>query len=283
MFMKKLLIWSLLVILIHPILNAQSSVNNDPYDITKDRLLYTIGYAHLDTEWNWDYPTTINEYILNTMVENFYLFEKYPDYVFNFTGSRRYNMMKEYYPELFKKVQEYVKQGRLYVSGSSVDEGEVNISSSESLVRQILYGNNFFRKEFGKESADYMLPDCFGFLFHLPTVFNHCGLLGFSTQKLTWRSAAGIPFNVGVWNGPDGKGIIAALNGTNYTGHIEKRLDKDPKWIERLNEDLNNTGYAFDFRYYGVGDRGGSPRESDIKNAEESLHNNDADFKVLLT
>ena len=104
--MKKLLIWSLLVILIHPILNAQSSVNNDPYDITKDRLLYTIGYAHLDTEWNWDYPTTINEYIKNTMVENFYLFEKYPDYVFNFTGSRRYNMMKEYYPDSYKKVKD---------------------------------------------------------------------------------------------------------------------------------------------------------------------------------
>jgi alpha-mannosidase len=281
--MKKITFFIFLSAIFALNLKAQPSQKLKTYDIDKDRLLYTIGYAHLDTEWNWDYPTTINEYILNTMVENFYLFEKYPDYVFNFTGSRRYNMMKEYYPELFKKVQEYVKQGRWYVSGSSVDEGEVNISSSESLVRQILYGNNFFRKEFGKESADYMLPDCFGFLFNLPTVFNHCGLLGFSTQKLTWRSAAGIPFNVGVWNGPDGKGIIAALNGTNYTGHIEKRLDKDPKWIERLNEDLNKTGYAFDFRYYGVGDRGGSPRESDIKNALESQHNNDADFKVLLT
>ena len=38
-------------------------------------------------------PTTINELILNTMTENFRLCEKYPDYVFNFTGSRRYNMM----------------------------------------------------------------------------------------------------------------------------------------------------------------------------------------------
>ena len=137
-------------------------------------------------------------------------------------------MMKEYYPELFRKVQQYVAQGRWHVAGSSVDEGEVNISSSESLVRQILYGNQFFRTEFGKESVDYMLPDCFGFLSNLPTVFNHCGLLGFSTQKLTWRSAAGIPFNVGVWNGPDGKGVIAALNATDYGGRVEKRLDKNP-------------------------------------------------------
>jgi len=263
--------------------NAQSLQKTEKYDITKDRLLYTVGYSHLDTEWNWDYPTTINDHILKTMTENFSLFEKYPDYIFNFTGSRRYQMMKEYYPELFKKVQEYVKQGRWCVSGSSVDEGEVNITSSESLIRQILYGNDFFRKEFGKESVDYMLPDCFGFLCNLPSVFNHCGLLGFSTQKLTWRSAAGVPFNVGVWNGPDGKGVIAALNATDYNGKIETRLDKDPKWIERLNEDQQKTGYAFDYRYYGVGDEGGSPRENDIKNAEASLRNSDSNFKVLLT
>ena len=69
------------------------------YHIKKDTLLYTIGYAHLDTQWRWDYVKTINEYIKNTLEDNFELFEKYPDYVFNFTGSRRYKMMKEYYLE----------------------------------------------------------------------------------------------------------------------------------------------------------------------------------------
>lgn len=281
--MKKPLSVILLGLLLPLLGHAQAAPKKEKYDITKDRLLYTVGYAHLDTEWNWDYPTTINEYILNTMTENFLLFEKYPEYTFNFTGSRRYNMMKEYYPEHYKKVKEYIKQGRWFVSGSSVDEGEANISSSESLVRQILYGNDFFRKEFGKESADYMLPDCFGFLCNLPTVFNHCGLLGFSTQKLTWHSAAGVPFNVGVWNGPDGKGIVAALNAMDYGGRVEKRLDKDPKWIERLKADQQKTGYAFDYRYYGVGDQGGAPRENDVKSAIGSIGNADSDFKVLLS
>lgn len=266
-----------------PMLYAQPTLKPGDYDITKDRLLYTIGYSHLDTEWNWDYPTTINEYILNTMVENFSLFEKYPDYVFNFTGSRRYKMMKEYYPQLYTKVKKYIDEGRWMVSGSSVDEGEVNISSSESLVRQVLYGNNFFRNEFGKESVDYMLPDCFGFLWNLPSILHHCGLLGFSTQKLTWRSAAGVPFNVGVWNGPDGKGIVAALNATSYTSRVEDRLDKSPYWIQRLNENEEKTGYAFDYRYYGVGDQGGAPRVNDVKHAVNSLNREDGNFKVLLT
>jgi alpha-mannosidase len=265
------------------ILLTQPNDKRSSYNISNEKVLYTVGYSHLDTEWNWDYPTSINELIKNIMTENFHLFEKYPDYVFNFTGSRRYHMMKEYYPELYSKVKYYVQQGRWYVSGSSVDEGEVNMSSSESLIRQVLYGNNYFRKEFGTESYDYMLPDCFGFLANMPSIWNHCGLLGFSTQKLTWRSAVGVPFNVGTWYGPDGKGILAALNATDYTGSVVPRLDIDDRWNKRLETDMKKTGYSFDFRYYGVGDMGGAPREKDVKNVIGSLNNADSKFKVILT
>ncbi|MFV0268976.1 MAG: glycoside hydrolase family 38 C-terminal domain-containing protein [Draconibacterium sp.] len=262
---------------------AQPLTRRPGYDISKEKVLYTVGYSHLDTQWKWAYPTTIDEYLKNILDENFYLFEKYPDYVFNFTGARRYKMMKEYYPERFKKMADYIKQGRWYVSGSSVDEGEVNISSSESLIRQALYGNQYFRQEFGKESVDYMLPDCFGFVASVPSVWAHCGLLGFSTQKLTWRSAAGIPFNVGVWNGPDGKGIVAALNATRYTGRVEPHLDRDSTWLARMNENERKYGNLFDYRYYGVGDMGGAPRENDVRNAIASLPNNNSKIKVVLT
>jgi len=272
-----------MVLMLPVMLTAQPLAKRQPYNISKEKVLYTIGYAHLDTEWNWEYPTTINKYIWNTMEDNFKLFEKYPDYVFNFTGSRRYKMMKEYYPESFKKVADYINQGRWYVSGSSVDEGEVNISSSESVLRQVLYGNLFFKREFNKESVDYMLPDCFGFVATMPSVWSHAGLLGFSTQKLTWRSTNGVPFNVGVWEGPDGKSIIAALNATDYTGRVVPRLDIDSTWNARLQNDKNKYGLFFDYRYYGVGDVGGSPRDEDVKNAVNSLNKSDSKFKVILT
>jgi alpha-mannosidase len=280
--MKKVLVFIVSLVFSASVL-AQPLMNRQKYDISKDKVLYTVGYAHLDTEWNWEYPTTINEYIRNTMEDNFRLFEKYPDYVFNFTGSRRYKMMKEYFPESYKKVADYIRQGRWYVSGSSVDEGEVNISSSESVLRQVLYGNLFFRKEFNKESVDYMLPDCFGFVATMPSVWNHAGLLGFSTQKLTWRSANGVPFNVGLWEGPDGKSIIAALNSTDYTGRVVRRLDRDSIWNARIQGDINKFNLSFDYRYYGVGDNGGSPREEDVKNVAGSIKNNDSRFKVILT
>ena len=114
------------------LLFSQPLSRQEKFDLSKEKVLYLVGYAHMDTEWQWDYPTTINPNIRNTMVENFSLFEKYPDYVFNFTGSRRYKMMQEYYPDLFPKVAQYVKEGRWHISGSSVDEGEVNVSSSSA-------------------------------------------------------------------------------------------------------------------------------------------------------
>jgi len=279
--MKKLLILILTLIIAANISLAQTK--KQKYNINQDTLLYTIGYAHLDSQWRWDYPRTINEFLKNTLEDNFERFEKYPDYVFNFTGSRRYKMMKEYYPDMYKRMADYIAQGRWHISGSSVDECDVNVPSSESVIRQVLYGNNYFRKEFGKESVDFMLPDCFGFQGHLPSVWAHAGLVGFSTQKLSWKSANGIPFNVGVWQGPDGNSVIAALNATSYTSRIEERLDKSEDWFKRISENGSKYGTYFDFRYYGVGDVGGAPREEDVKNAVNSLNHKDSQIKVLLS
>ncbi|MEA4937593.1 MAG: glycoside hydrolase family 38 C-terminal domain-containing protein [Paludibacter sp.] len=273
----------ILMLIFSNAMGSQPMAKQQKFDLSKDKVLYTVPYSHLDTQWNWEYPTTIDEYIPNLLRENFYLFEKYPEYVFNFTGSRRYKFMKEYYPSMYEELKKYIRQGRWFVSGSSVDEGEVNVSSSESVVRQILYGNQYFRNEFGVVSHDYILPDCFGFLANMPTIWNHCGLLGFSTQKLTWRSAVGIPFNVGVWNGPDGKGVVAALNATDYTGTVVPQLDKSDKFYKRLDENKEKSGYAIDYRYFGVGDRAGAPRPGDVQNAINSLNNKNGDIKVILS
>jgi alpha-mannosidase len=208
-------------------------------DLTKQPTLYVVGYAHLDTEWRWEYPQVIDEYIRKTMEDNFKLFDKYPHYVFNFSGANRYRFMKEYFPADFARVQEYVKQGRWFPAGSSMEEGDVNAPSAEAILRQILYGNEWFRKELGKASAEYMLPDCFGFPASLPTILAHAGVKGFSTQKLTWGSSAnggglesrestpeGTPFNVGVWVGPDGESVVAGINPGSYSGGIETDLSQ---------------------------------------------------------
>jgi alpha-mannosidase len=267
-------------------LQAQTDVkSNAPprYDLSKDPVLYTVGYAHLDTQWRWDYQETVNDFIKATLDDNFRLLDKYKGYVFNFSGARRYKMMKDYYPERYEKLKKFISQGRWFVAGSSVDECDVNVPSPESVIRQVLYGNNYFRGEFGKESVDFMLPDCFGFQAHVPSVLSHCGIKGFSTQKLSWGSANGIPFGIGNWNGPDGKGLVAALDATSYVGTIEPGLDTAKYWVDRVMSNGKKYGVFADFRYYGTGDEGGAPAESSIKNGVASAANPDGKIHVYLS
>src|SRR5579863_713184 len=113
--------------------SAQTTKTDSP-DLTKQPTVYVVGYAHLDTEWRWEYPTTIGTYILNTMRDNFALFEKYPHYVFNFSGANRYRMMKEYFPADYEKVRKYVAEGRWFPAGSSMEEGDVNSPNAESVI-----------------------------------------------------------------------------------------------------------------------------------------------------
>ena len=272
-------------------------------DLAKEPTLYVVGYAHLDTEWRWEYPQVISEYLTKTMRNNFALFEKYPHYIFNFTGANRYRLMKEYYPADFERLKFYVSTGRWFPAGSSMEEGDVNSPNAESIIRQILYGNNWFRKEFGMASDEYMLPDCFGFPASLPSILAHSGIKGFSTQKLSsaWQPAphvggpdspektpVGIPFNVGVWEGTDGRTVIAALNPLSYGSNVQYDISKaappppgpDPSlteqqnqqrtrrqedWPQRIQINGNLTGVFTDYHYVGTGDVGGSPNESSVK------------------
>ena len=169
-----------------------------------EKRIYTCATAHLDTIWNWDLEHTITNCLYNTLAGNFELFEKYKDYKFNFEGSYRYELFEEYYPEYFEKLKKYIDEGRWNVTGSAFENGDVNVPSPEALFRNILYGNGYFRKAFGKTSKEIYLPDCFGFGYALPSIIRHGNLLGFTTQKLTWGSAYGTPFDIGKWYGVDG-------------------------------------------------------------------------------
>ncbi|MGC9225301.1 MAG: glycoside hydrolase family 38 C-terminal domain-containing protein [Terracidiphilus sp.] len=238
--MKEFRAWwmpALLALMMSPLFaRAQSAAAPN---LSKQPTLYVVGYAHLDTEWRWEYPQVIDEYLRRTMDDNFRLIDKYPHYIFNFSGANRYRMMKEYYPADFARVKQYVAQGRWFPAGSSMEEGDVNAPSAEGIFRQVLYGNDWFRREFGVASEEFMLPDCFGFPSSLPTILAASGVKGFSTQKLTWGSSAdaggpesientpeGTPFNVGVWVGPDGESVMAGLNPGSYSGDITTDLSQ---------------------------------------------------------
>ena len=302
----RLAVFLILFLTVSPTNSQQVVLKAPTPDLTKEPTLYVVAYAHLDTQWRWQYPQVINEYIPKTMHDNFALFEKYPNYVFNFSGANRYRMMKEYWPSDYLRVKSYIAAGRWFPAGSSMEESDVNVPSAESIFRQILYGNHYFRREFGKTSSEYMLPDCFGFPASLPSILAHAGIKGFSTQKLTWNSATtlggrgsieetpeGIPFNVGFWRGPDGRGVIAAFNPGSYGGQIREDISNSPvivdptarnnpvDWPRRVQLNGKVSGLFTDYHYYGTGDTGGSPREDSVKMVEAMISRNPAIMPVV--
>ncbi len=242
--------------------------------------IYTVATSHLDTVWSWDFETTVSKYIYNTLVENIALLKKYPSYVFSFEGSYRYELMEEYYPELFEEMKKYIEEGRWNVTGSSYENGDVNCPSPEALFRNILIGNSYFDEKFGKRSKDIYLPDCFGFGWALPSIAYHSNLSGFTTQKLAWGSAYGVPFDIGKWYGVDGNYIYASVNPHDYYFTLTKLRDWDFV-TKKLNE---NDKYGLDWTYmfHGIGDRGGAPQEATVKFVDEEIKkNSSSDIEVV--
>lgn len=242
---------------------------------------YLVADAHLDTQWNWDIQTTIKEYVWNTLDMNLKLLDKYPDYVFNFEGGIKYAWMKEYYPREYELLKKHIASGRWHICGASWDATDAIVPSVESAIRNVLLGQTLYRNEFGVESTDIFLPDCFGFGWTLPTVASHCGLIGFSSQKLGWRNHPfhgdkKIPYTVGVWKGVDGSEIMMA-HGFSYGQRWRMEdLTKNRMLMRRTEE----SPLGIVFHYYGTGDIGGSPTITSV-DAVDRAARTDGPLKVI--
>ncbi len=237
---------------------------------------YVVSNAHFDTQWNWDVQTSINQYIKNTVNQNLFLLGKYPDYIFNFEGGIKYAWMKEYYPEQYEQVKKYIRDGRWHVSGSTWDATDTNIPSPESFVRNVLYGQQFYKDEFEVQGTDIFLPDCFGFGWQLPTIASHCGLIGFSTQKLHWRENPfygknKVPFDIGLWQGVDGSKIMLVAEAYDY---VTKWKDEDLSQNKKLMDLAGSSPLKLTYHYYGTGDIGGSPTIESVRSIEKGVQGN---------
>lgn len=245
--------------------------------------VYAVATAHLDTVWRWELAKTVKEFIPDTLKKNFDLLERYPNYRFNFEGAYRYELIEEFYHRAFEIIKKYVDEGRWCISGTAYENGDVNIPSPEALFRNILIGNRYFLSRFGKTSKDLFLPDCFGFGAALPSVAAHAGLKGFTTQKLSWGSAYGLPFDLGIFKGIDGSEIFASLNARSYRYKFTGDLRADLSVIDRIADNASRAKLPWSNHLYGTGDWGGAPTEESVKAVNDSVDKNNEkpDFEVI--
>ena len=151
-----------------------------------------IGHTHIDCAWRWTLQQT-REKVQRSFGTVLELMKRYPEYKFMSSQALLYQNLKEEAPELYRQVAERIKEGRWECEGAMWVEADCNLSSGESLVRQVLYGKNFFKEEFGVENRVLWLPDVFGYSAALPQILKKSGVDWFVTSKISWNDTNRMP------------------------------------------------------------------------------------------
>lgn len=167
-----------------------------------------VGHAHIDVAWLWPLRETVRK-TGRTFASALHYMSEYPDYVFGASQAQLYAFCKERYPTLYKRVQDAAKKGRWEVQGAMWVEADCNVTSGESLVRQVLHGKRFFEDEFGVDIQVLWLPDVFGYSAALPQILKKAGVDYFTTQKISWNQFNKFPYHTFLWEGIDGTRIFS--------------------------------------------------------------------------
>ena len=224
-----------------------------------DAEFYCVGHAHLDLVWLWPKRESMRK-SARTFTNQIYNMECYPGFVFGQSQPQQYEWIKEQQPELFEKLKQKYKEGALELQGGLWVESDTNLAGGEALVRQIKYGQKFWKENFGFTSDMCWLPDVFGYNGNLPQILAKSGINNFMTIKLSWNNVNKFPYHTFHWKGIDGSEVLVHMPPSgNYVG------DGTPACFEeayRFNREKNVKKILFEF---GVGDGGGGPNELQLE------------------
>ena len=131
-------------------------------------------------------------------------------------------------------------------------EPDCNIPSAESLIRQCLYGQMYFRKAFGRTIDNAWLPDVFGNSWILPQILKKSGVDYFVSNKMsTWNDTNRFPHNNFIWKGIDGSSVYACVPPTHFiTWNMPSQIQEN--W--EAYQDKETGGQTLNM--YGYGDGG---------------------------
>lgn len=216
-----------------------------------------IGHSHMDTAWLWPTKVTLKK-CARTYSNQLNLMEQYPEHRFFQSSAYHLEWIRRYYPSLFARLAEKIKEGRYEPNGGVWVECDCNIPSGESMVRQFLWGQRYTQKFFGYRSNCFWLPDTFGYNAAIPQIMKGCGVDYFVTTKMSWNDVTRFPWETFYWEGIDGTKVFTHLtNIESFPG--PKSL------IARFNETGTKTTVEekritnMRLLPYGHGDGGGGP------------------------
>lgn len=219
------------------------------------------GQSHIDVAWLWPIRVTQKK-IGRTFSTALQYMEQYPEFTCIMSQPQLYEYIKNDYPEIWERLKEKVKSGQWEVSGAPWVEQDLNVPSGESHVRQYLYGNRFYRKEFGVHSRLVWIPDCFGYTFSLPQIMKKAQIDYFYTTKLHGNEYNRHPYDLFRWRGIDGTEILAIQTPNKCNDEPTPERLKFSWRMFRQKSIAETMPFAF-----GFGDGGGGPTIDHIEYA----------------
>ena len=238
-----------------------------------DVTVYCAGHTHIDVAWLWRLKHT-HEKTVRSFTTALRLMDEYEDFVFLQSQPQLLSFVKKDAPELYARIREKAAAGQWEPEGGMWLEADCNISSGESLARQLLHGCHFLRNEFGRESEYLWLPDVFGYSWALPQLLKLANIKTFMTTKISWNQYDKMPHDLFTWRGIDGSEILTYFITANYPGQ------PDSSWGTTYNalitaEVITGTWRKFSDKNlsrdvllsYGYGDGGGGVTREMIDNA----------------
>ena len=231
-------------------------------------VVHCIGHTHIDVEWKWARAQT-KEKIQRSFSTAKALMDRYPEYKFMLSQPNLYEYLKEEAPDKYAELKALVEEGRWEPEGAMYLEPDCNLTSGESLVRQLMVGKKFFRDEFGVECRSLFLPDVFGYSAALPQILRKSGVDFFVTSKISWNDTNIMPMDMFYWEGIDGTEIFTSFmtaqdfggipgkggkNRTTYNAMLTSSFVKGT-WDRFQQKEYTDHTYMT----FGFGDGGGGP------------------------
>ncbi len=215
------------------------------------------GNSHIDAAWLWPWTETV-DVVKRTFGTAAQLMSEYPTYTYTQSAAVYNQWMADKYPALNTQIKQRVQEGRWELVGGMWLEPDLNMPDGESLVRQILIGQQTFQKLYGKTTRIGWNPDSFGYNWQLPQIYKRSGIDYFVTQKMTWNDTNQLPLKLFWWQSPDGSKVLA------YFPHDYANDNVNPIRLSRdfLQARDRNPGTTTMMDLFGVGDHGGGPTRS---------------------
>lgn len=237
--------------------------------------LHLISNAHLDPIWQWQWNEGAAA-ALSTFRVAAEFCEEFDGYVFNHNEALLYMWTKEYEPELFKRIQRLVKEGRWHIMGGWFLQPDCNMPSGESFVRQILKGRKFFKENFGVWPTTAVNFDSFGHTKGLVQILQKSGYDSYlfmrpdpPAEELKDLS------QLFRWEGFADSSVHGMRLEASYNTNFGKTASVINDYIQQ------HPDKEIALRCWGIGDHGGGPSRIDLMDVTELIEKNKDQVEVI--